>query len=108
MEKTMTFIGKKFLLRYESGLEVVADYKSSTEMTWKALTGPSKGTTGTETIYTAEVAPNIFFISWLEAGKGISVSNVVDFNNFRVTAFVTFDSPNERQAALDQGTITEI
>ena len=104
----MTFIGKRVSLRYESGLEVVADYKSPTEMAWEALTGPGKGTRGTETIYAAEVAPSVFFISWLEKDKGISVSNVLDLKNLRVTGFVTFDSPQGRQSFFDKGTVTEL
>jgi len=104
----MTFIGKRVSLRYESGLEVVADYRSSSEMTWEALTGPSKGTKGTETIYAAEVAPSVFFINWLEKDKEISVSNVLDLQTFRVTAFVTFGSPQGRQSFFDKGTIVEL
>lgn len=107
-EKPMTFVGKRVSLRYESGLEVVADYKSATEMAWEALTGPSKGSKGTETIFAAEVAPNVFFISWLEKDKGISVSNVLDLRNLRVTGFVTFDSPQGRQSFFDKGTVAEL
>lgn len=107
-EKPMTFVGKRVSLRYESGLEVVAEYKSSTEMAWEALTGPSKGTKGNETIFAAEVAPNVFFISWLEKDKGTSVSNVIDLKNLRVTGFVTFDTPQGRQSFFDKGTITEL
>ena len=107
-EKTMSFVGKRVSLRYESGFEVVADYKSSTEMTWEALTGPSKETKGTETIFAAEVAPNVFFISWLEKDKGVSVSTVLDLKNLRVTGFVTLDSPQGRQSFFDKGTVTEL
>jgi phenolic acid decarboxylase len=103
----MNFVGRKIIIRYESGLEVKAHYKSAAELTWEALTGPSKGASGDETIYASEVAPNIFFISWLE-NKGISVSNVLDLNNSRMTAFVTFDSGNGRQSFFDKGVIEEI
>ena len=104
----MTFVGKKLLLRYESGLEVVAEYKSATEMTWHAMTGPSKGNKGNETIYAAEVEPSVFFINWLEKDKATSVSNIVNLKRFRVTAFVTFDSPQGRQSFFDAGTITDV
>jgi phenolic acid decarboxylase len=102
----MNFIGKKIIVRYESGLEVKANYKSATELTWEALTGPSKGTSGNETIYSSEVAPNVFFISWLE-NNGVSVSNVLDLNNSRMTAFVTFETGNGRQSFFDKGVIEE-
>jgi phenolic acid decarboxylase len=103
----MNFIGKEIIIRYESGLEVKAHYKSAAEFTWEALTGPSKGTSGNETIYASEVAPNVFFISWLE-GSGVSVSNVLDLNNSRMTAFVTFDTGSGRQSFFDKGFVTEI
>jgi phenolic acid decarboxylase len=103
----MNFVGRKFIIRYESGLEVKAHYKSATELSWEALTGPSKGESGDETIYSSEVAPNIFFISWLEK-KGISVSNVLDLNDSIVTAFVTFDTGGGRQSFFDKGVVAEI
>jgi phenolic acid decarboxylase len=103
----MNFIGRKVIVRYESGLEVKAHYQSATELTWEALTGPSKGTSGSETIHASEVAPNVFFISWLE-NNGVSVSNVLDLNNSRMTAFVTFDAGNGRQSFFDKGVIEEI
>src|SRR5499426_430748 len=103
----MNFIGRKIIIRYESGLEVKAHYKSATELTWEALTGPSKGMSGNETIFSSEVAPNVFFISWLE-NDGISVSNVLDLNNSRMTAFLTFDMGKGRQSFFDKGIIEEI
>ncbi len=102
----MNFIGRKIVIRYESGLEVKAHYKSATELTWEALTGPSKGTSGNETIHASEVAPNVFFISWLE-NNGVSVSNVLDLNNSRMTAFVTFDTGKGRQSFFDTGVTEE-
>jgi phenolic acid decarboxylase len=103
----MNFVGRKFIIRYESGLEVKAHYKSATELTWEAVTGPSKGTSGFETTYASEVAPGVFFINWPE-NKGISVSNVLDLNNSRMTAFVTFDTEDGRRSFFDKGVITEI
>jgi phenolic acid decarboxylase len=103
----MNFIGRKILIRYESGLEVKAHYKGATELSWEALTGPSKGASGSETIYASEVAPDVFFISWLE-NNGVSVSNVLDLNNSRMTAFVTFDTEAGRQSFFDKGVIKEI
>jgi len=103
----MNFVGRKIIIRYESGLEVEAHYKSGAEFTWEALTGPSKGMSGNETIYASEVAPNVFFISWLEH-TGISVSNVLNLNNSRMTAFVTFDTENGRQSLFDKGIIEEV
>jgi phenolic acid decarboxylase len=103
----MNFIGKRIIIRYESGLEVKAHYKSGAELNWEALTGPSKGASGNETIYSSEVAPNVFFISWLE-NNGVSVSNVLDLNDRRMTAFVTFDAGEGRRSFFDKGVVEEI
>jgi hypothetical protein len=103
----MNFVGRKIIIRYESGLEVKAHYLSATELTWEALTSPSKGTSGAETIYSSEVAPDVFFISWLE-NNGVSVSNVLDLNNRRMTAFVTFDAGKGRQSFFDKGAVEEV
>jgi MoaF-like len=103
----VTFVGKRILVQYDSGLEVVVDYTSETEMTWEAISGPAEGTKATERIYASEVAPGLFFISWVEKDQGITVSNVVDFQNSRVTEFATFDAPQGRQIAANKGTFTE-
>src|SRR5215510_662335 len=107
MSKFMNFVGKKIIIRYESGLEVKAHYKSATEFTWEALSGPSIGKSGDETIYSSEVALNVFFISWLE-NNGVSVSNVLDLNKYRMTAFVTFEAGKGRQSFFDKGVVEEI
>ncbi len=106
-EEQMSFVGRTIVISYDSGLEVRAHYQSATQLTWEALTGPSKGQRGTETIHVAEVAPEVFFISWLE-NKGVSVSNVVDFRSKRVVAFATFDAGQARQAMFDKGALKEV
>ena len=102
----MDLIGKKFLFQYESGLQVIGDYSSPTEVSWEALSGPAKGSKGTESANTAEIAPNIFFVSWIEK-SGTTVSQVLDLDKLVVTAFVTFDTPQGRQSMFDTGTLTE-
>jgi len=83
--KTMSFVGKKLLFRYDSGLQVEGHYTSPTALNWRAVEGPPKGQTGAETIHAVEITPGVFFISWLEKG-GTSVSQVVDLNRSKVTA----------------------
>lgn len=80
---------------------------SDQQLQWKALTGPSAGTSGNERIYTIVLAPHLYFISWVES-NGTTVSNVVDLSRMRVAAFVTFQGATERQAVTDEGSIREI
>lgn len=102
----MKLIGKKLRFDYDSGLQVIGHYSESTEVTWEALTGPAKGTTGRESVNMAEVAPNIFFVNWVEE-SGTTVSQVLDLDRSRATAFVTFDTPKGRLSMFDKGTLTE-
>jgi phenolic acid decarboxylase len=102
----MTLPGKTFFYRYESGLEVTGHFKSATALDWEALTGPARGTKGTEAIHTLEVTPNVFFVSWLES-SGTTVSQVLDLGRGRVAAFVTYDAGEGRRSSFDTGTVVE-
>ena len=102
----MNLIDKKLLLDYESGLQVIGHYSNSNEVSWEALSGPAKGSKGTESVVMAEIAPNIFFVNWVEK-SGTTVSQTLDLDKLVVTAFVTFDTPQGRQSMFDKGTLTE-
>jgi len=102
----MNLIGRRLRFHYDSGLEVVGYYSTPTEVFWEALTGPAKGSKGTESVNMAEVAPNVFFVNWVEK-SGTTVSQVLDLDKLVVTAFVTFDTPQGRQSMFDKGTLTE-
>jgi hypothetical protein len=104
--RPMRLVGKILVLRYASGLAVRATYASGTELRWEALSGPSAGRTGREEIDAVEVAPDVYFVSWLEK-DGTSVSNVLDLKAMRVKAFVTYDTGSGRQRLFDEGTVEE-
>lgn len=92
--------------RRQSGLQVEGHYVSPTEIRWKAITGPAAGKTGTEEARVVEVAPDVFFVSWLEK-SGTTVSQALDLKRLTVTAFVTFEAGG-RQALHDKGSVTEL
>ncbi|MCI0444169.1 phenolic acid decarboxylase [bacterium] len=102
----MKFVGKRILLHYENGLEIIGEYKIA-EVSWEALSGPAKGMKGTENIQALEVGSDIFFINWLES-SGTSVSQILDFNNSTMVAFITYDSDKGRQQTLGKGTFSEL
>jgi phenolic acid decarboxylase len=102
-----SFVGNRYTFHFNSGLQVEAYYASNKELQWKALSGPSVGTSGTENIYAITLAPNQYFISWVES-NGTTVSNVLNLSTMKVVAFVTFPSGASRQAMTDEGTIHEI
>jgi len=102
----MKLLGKKLLFEYESGLEVIGHYQEPSQVSWEALSGPAKGSRGTESVAMAEVAPNIFFVNWVEA-SGTTVSQILDLYKMSATAFVTFETPEGRQSMFDKGRLTE-
>lgn len=53
----MAFIGKRYVLRYVSGMTIRAEYRSEREVAWEALAGPATGSAGTEATEASEVAP---------------------------------------------------
>lgn len=106
-ESPMSLVGETVVIRYESGLELEAHYESETRMTWAALSGPQEGQQGTEHIAAEEVAPGVFFISWVEE-NGVTVSNVLNFHSHRAFAFVTFDAAGTRRSAMEKGIFHEV
>ena len=100
--KDVSLIGKRLMLRYQSGLNVEATYPEATKMTWK-----SKDGSGTEKVSVAEVAPGIYLVSWLEE-KGISVTNALNLNTNTVNSFVTFPGKSARESMADSGTIERL
>ena len=96
--------GQSLRLEYESGLRVLGHYRSASRLDWEALSPPETGKTGTEQIHAAEVAPGVYFVSWLEAG-GVTVSQVLDLPRGLVRSFVTYPTPQGRQCAFDAGRI---
>ncbi len=100
-------VGRSFIWRYDSGVEIAARFDSETQMSWEGLKGPAAGKTGVETIITEEVAPSLWFLSWLEKEGDFTVSQAVDLANLKVASFVTWPSPEGRKSSYDHGTLTE-
>lgn len=106
-EGGMELVGKSLLLKYQSGLEVIGHYRSDAHLEWETASGPQRGARGSESVHVAQVAPHVFFVSWLEK-SGVTVSQVLDLDQSKVTAFVTFDTEQGRQSQFDRGAITEL
>jgi hypothetical protein len=106
-EQTMTLSGKRVLMQYPNGLEIQNHYLSPDSLEWEIMSGPSKGEKGIETTHTVEIAPRIFFVSWLER-SGTTVSHVIDFNKSQATVFVTIGVWKERKIIFGQGAFKEL
>ena len=98
----MEFVGKTIRIKYGSGLEVEAHYETTAQLHWKCLAGPAIGQSGTETIQCRTIREGLYFVNWVEK-SGTTVSNLLDFFENRVAAFVTYDAGSGRQGMLDSG-----
>jgi phenolic acid decarboxylase len=103
----VNFAGRRLRLVYDSGIEIEGHYVSDSELIWKAIAGPPAGQSGTEQIQAAEVAPDVFFISWVEEG-GLTLSQVLNLKDMKVISFVTMDMGGRRSGMLQSGTVTEV
>lgn len=95
-------IGNRFVLRYRSGLVVEASYPAANQFVWKGVEG-----SGSENASIEEIAPGVFFVSWLQKNR-TSVSNVINLNANTVNAFVTYPGANGRESMSDAGTVERV
>lgn len=95
-KKEMSIIGKTIEYKYDDG----DDYKVKFEKEgdtfyahWYVLSGKYKGENRKETADIAEVAPNVWFVSWLEPTQEV-VSVVFNLNK-EVTCSYYFDKKKD-------------
>jgi len=103
----LQFVGKRYILRYSSGMEIAAHYRSERELTWEALAGPAKGSSGSEQFDACELKPGVFFVNWIEQG-GTTVRQVLDLGSATVHSYVTLETQAGRRGQLSEGTLEEV
>ena len=81
------------------------DRYTADSVAWEALSGPAKGSRGTERTYVYALSQNRFFVNWIEA-SGTTVSQILDLEAGQVWSFVTYGAGSTRQGTLDRGLIT--
>lgn len=103
----MSYVGRTFLYAYEeSGVRIIGRFTTETTLVWEAVEGPAKGKAGIETVDAVPVGDALYFVSWIEEG-GTAVSQVLDLEDMRVTAFISFDTPGGRQGQVTGGVLTD-
>lgn len=102
--------GKKVDVNYETGYHFIIEYLSENELQWKALSKRAEGAPEVEKepYQSYELMPGVYMINWIEE-SGLVVSQVADFNDGKVWAFMTW--PDEktrghRAQLLHKGTLT--
>ncbi|MGP3945908.1 MoaF-related domain-containing protein [Streptomyces sp. 6N106] len=101
----LTYAGKTFVFRVDNGVTFrntcTAD---GTSLRYETLQGPAKGTEETVTLHTAEVAPDLFTLGWVEA-SGMTITHLMNLNTWTVHAVWTYETGDGRVAELHTGTL---
>lgn len=105
-----TYKGKKVDVNYETGYHFVIEYLSETELKWTALAKTAEGAPDheSEPYSSYDLGDGRYMVNWIEE-SGLVVSQITDFANGRVYAFMTW--PDEkarghRAELLHKGTLT--
>ncbi|MGK4584255.1 MoaF-related domain-containing protein [Kitasatospora sp. HPMI-4] len=101
------FAGHTYLFRVDNGAAFRNAYSADgTRLHWEGL-GESAGQSEDVALHVAEVAPQIYFVSWTEA-SGLTVSHVMDLAKLTVRTFWTYEGEGGRVGELHTGTLEQI
>ena len=103
---TESYAGRKFLFRVDNGVVFRNSYsEDGSKLHWECLEGPF----GSEEVElnVAEVAPGLFFVSWVE-DSGMAISHAMNLNSNTVHAFWSWQEQGGRQCELHTGTLEEV
>lgn len=89
--------GKKVDVDYETGYHFVITYLSENKLHWDALSKTAEGAPAHEDEpYTSyDLGDGKYMVNWIEV-SGLVVSQIADFANGRVYAFMTWPDENAR------------
>ncbi|MET7704223.1 MULTISPECIES: MoaF-related domain-containing protein [unclassified Streptomyces] len=102
---TPAYAGRTFVLRVDNGVVFRNTYAADgTVLHYETLEGPAKGAKETVTLHTAEVAPGLFMLGWVEE-SGMTVTHVMNLNARTVHALWTYEGGTGRVAELHTATL---
>ncbi|WP_329273342.1 MoaF-related domain-containing protein [Streptomyces sp. NBC_01451] len=100
-----TYAGRTFVFRVDNGVvfrnTCTAD---GTTLHYETLEGPAKGAEETVILHTAEVAPGLFMLGWVEE-SGMTITHLMNLNALTVHAFWTYETGDGRAAELHAGVL---
>jgi phenolic acid decarboxylase len=101
----LTYAGKTFIFRVDNGVVFRNTYAADgTTLHYETLEGPTKGAEETVTLHTAEVAPGLIMLGWVER-SGMAITHLMNLNTRTVHAFWTYETGDGRVAELHTGTL---
>lgn len=102
----LTYAGRTFLFRVDNGTVFRNTYSpDGTSLHYEPLEGPGKGAQENVVLHSAEVAPGIFILGWVEE-SGMTITHVMNLGTSTVHAFWTYETGQGRTAELHTGTLT--
>lgn len=101
--------GRRIDVNYETGYHFVIKFLSETELEWHALAKTAEGAPAVERepYSSLEMAPGVYMLNWIEE-SGLVVSQVDDFSQGKVFAFMTWPDESargNRAELLHKGTL---
>ncbi|WP_327696714.1 MoaF-related domain-containing protein [Streptomyces sp. NBC_00459] len=104
----LTYAGKTFVLRVDNGVVFRNTYAADgTALHYETLEGPTKGAEENVTLHTAEVAPGLFMLGWVEE-SGMTITHVMNLDALTVHAFWTYETGEGRVAELHTGVLEPV
>lgn len=102
--------GKRVDVNYETGYHFVIEYLSEKELKWTALAKRAEGAPEVEyePYVSYELGNDEYMVNWIEE-SGLVVSQIANFREGKVYAFMTWPDDNERgkrAQLLHKGTLT--
>ena len=95
-------LGKTFKYTYKDAVYHV-QFKSASELHWKAMQGEEAGREDLETYTLQKISPTEYFIAWIEK-DGLGVSQVLNLKEKRVHTFLKID----KELISLNGTLTQL
>lgn len=104
--------GKRIDVNYETGYHFVIEFTSEKELKWKALAKTAEGAPAVETepYSSYELSHDVYMVNWIEE-SGLVVSQIDDFNQGKVWAFMTWPDEKgrgKRAQLLHKGELTSL
>lgn len=94
-------IGQQALLTYPE-FKAEVSYLSDSTLHWKTTTSEGKISEGSEKVFYKKLNDHQYFLNWIEQ-DGLSISQVIDVKEGKVTAFGTFaddKSPRGKRSSI--------
>ncbi|SDD86276.1 MoaF-related domain-containing protein [Glycomyces harbinensis] len=102
------FAGKVFEIRLDNGVVFRNTYgPGGDKLRYEMIDGATEGGSGTVDLYVGEVAEGVYLVGWNEE-SGTAVTQVMDFNTKRITAFFSLDEDGGRTGEVHDGTFQEV